>query len=72
MLINLEGTLTQTTIGVGRVTFPSKRPMTGQYGVLVAKFQSFYTFIFSIIISGDAAFYYIEMIVFISLEGTLT
>ena len=28
MLINLEGTLAQTTIGVGRVTFPSKRSMT--------------------------------------------
>ena len=46
--------------------------MTGQYGVFMAKFQSFYMFIFSIVISWDSAIYYTEMIVFISLEGTLT
>ena len=72
MLTNLEGTLTQTTIGVGRVTFPSKRPMTGQYGVLMEEFKVFIHFIFSILISGDSAFHYIGMIMFISLEGTLT
>ena len=46
MLINLEGTLTQTRIGVSRVTFPSNRSMRGLYGVLMAKFRSCYTFFY--------------------------
>ena len=72
VLISLDGTLTQTRIGTGRVTFPSKRTMTGQYGVLIAKFQIFIRFIFAIVISGDSAFYYNEKITLISLECTLT
>ena len=54
MLINLEGILAQTRIGVGRVTLPSKRPTTGQYGILMAQFQTFIRFIVSIIISQES------------------
>ena len=32
----------------------------------------FIRFIFSVVFSGDFAFYFIEMILFVSFEGTLT
>ena len=37
MFINLECTLTQTRMGFGRVTLPSKGPMTGQFVFFMAK-----------------------------------
>ena len=58
MLISLEGTLTQTRLGVGRVTLPSKEPMRGQYICFIAKSPSFHrfsSFLFSINIFGDSA-----------------
>ena len=60
MLISLEGNLTQTRTGLCRVTFPCKGPMRGHYLLLMAKSQSYYMFIFSIIISGDFMCYFIE------------
>ena len=50
-LIGLEGTLTQTRTGVGSVTFPSKRPTRGQYGVLMENSEVFICIILSVVIS---------------------
>ena len=44
MLISFVDTLTQTRMGVGRVTFPSKGPMRGQYVFHMTKSQSFRMF----------------------------
>ena len=43
MFINLVGTLTQASMGEGRVTFLSKGPMRGQYVFLTAKKKKTYT-----------------------------
>ena len=45
--------------------------MKGQYIFNMTKSRSL-CFIFSITISGDSASYFLEMVVIISLEGTLT
>ena len=42
MLINKIGTLSQTRMGLGRVTFSGKRPMRGQYVFLMAKYSNLY------------------------------
>ena len=42
MLISKIGTLTQTIIGLGRVTFSSKGPMRGHYVFLTAKYRNLY------------------------------
>ena len=39
--ISFVGTLTETRIGVGMVTFPSKGPMWDKYVFFMAKSQSF-------------------------------
>ena len=45
VLISLEDILTQTIMGVGRVTLPSKGPIKGaNISALWKKFQSFYIF----------------------------
>ena len=46
VLISLESTLTQTRLGVGRVTLPSYGPMRGQYIFFMSKSQSFHRFSF--------------------------
>ena len=46
ILINLKGTLSQTEMGIGRVSLPSKGPMRGQYVFLMEKFQIFDRFCF--------------------------
>ena len=40
MLISKTGTLIQTRMGLGSVTFSSKRPMRGHYVFLVAKYSN--------------------------------
>ena len=57
MLIRFVGTLTRTTMGVGRVTFACKGPMIGQYVFVMAKSQSFICVLFSNIISGGSLSY---------------
>ena len=37
MLISLKGTLSQTGMGVGRVSLPSKGPIGGEYIFLMVK-----------------------------------
>ena len=59
MLIYWEGTVIQTRIGVGRVTFASKRLMMGTMAFLWQNSKAFIHIIFSVVISGDSAFYYI-------------
>ena len=49
MLISLKSTLTQTGMGVGRVTLPSKGSMRGQYVFLMAKSQMFYRYCFPLV-----------------------
>ena len=46
--------------------------MRSQYVFLIAKSRSFISFIVSIIISGDAASYFLEMVMLISLKGSPT
>ena len=72
MLISFVSTLTQTTMGVGRVTFPSKGPIGDQYVFFVAKSQSFICVIFSNIISGGSTSCFIEIVMLISFEYILT
>ena len=67
MLITFVGTLTQTRIEVGRVTFPGKGSIRGQYVFLMAKSLSHK---FPIIISGGSVSYFIEMVMLINLECT--
>ena len=62
--------LSQARMGVGRVIFPAKGPMRGQYILIMAKSQSVYTFYFYIYYSRDS--YFLEMVMLISLEGSLT
>ena len=62
-LISFVGTLTEIGIGVGIVTFPSKRPMWGEYVFFMANSQSFFIcFTFSVIISRGSASFFIEMV----------
>ena len=64
MLMSLGGTLTQTKGEVGKVTFPTKGPMRGQYVFLMAKYASFIdTLSISITISGDIAPYFLEIFI---------
>ena len=42
MLISKIGTLTQTRMGLGRVTFSSKGPTRGQYVFFMAKYNNLY------------------------------
>ena len=42
MLIIKIGTLTQSRIGLGRVTFSSKGPMRGQFVFLMSKYNNLY------------------------------
>ena len=78
-LISFVGTLTQTRMGGGRLTFPSKGPMIVHYVFLMAKSKSFVFFFFiiiiffffSIIISRDSANYVIKIFMLISLECSL-
>ena len=53
---------------VGRVIFPGKGSIRGQY----VSPKAFIPFMFSVIIFGDSASYLLEMTVLISLEGILT
>ena len=71
ILISFVGTLTRTTIGIGRVNFSSMGPMKGSICLLYGKSQVFIFVIFSIIISGRSASYLIEIVMFISFEYTL-
>ena len=41
MLISKIDILTQTRMGLGRVTFSSKGPMSGQYAFLIAECSNF-------------------------------
>ena len=59
MIISFVGTLTRTTMGVGRVTFPSKGPMIGQYAFSMANPELFICVIFSNVISGGPMSYFI-------------
>ena len=54
MLISLKGTLSQTGMGVGRVSLPSEGPMRGQYVFFMAKCQILIV-LFSVSISRDLA-----------------
>ena len=58
-------------MGLERVIFPGKVPLKGQYALWQSPKVSTH-FIFSVIISGDPVSYLLEMVVVISLEGTLT
>ena len=71
MLTSYVGPLTQTRIGVSNVTIPSMEPMRGQYVFLIPKSRNMYTFLYSVTIYNDSAFYFI-IIVLISWEGTPT
>ena len=55
MLIGLVGTLTQTRIGIDRVTFPRMGPMRGQYNFLISESRNWCTFPLTIIIRGNSA-----------------
>ena len=69
-LISLVCTLTQTRMGVDRVTFPSMGLMKGQYVFLVTNPKVFiYT---SFIISRGSSSDFIKMRMLISLECTCT
>ena len=61
--------MTQNRMGVGRVTFSCKGSMKDQYVFLMEKISKCLCFLF---ISGDSASYFIEIIMCISWEGTLT
>ena len=73
-LICLKGTLTQTRLGVGRVTLSSKGPMRGQYICFTAKAQKCYRFSFFFVNQyfWRVSIWLLQMITLISLEGTLT
>ena len=63
ILISLECTLAQTKMRFGWVTFPNKRPVRGQNVFIVAKGFMFFFCLFSIIVSGDSASYFIEIFI---------
>ena len=69
-LISLVCTLTQTRMGVGRVTFPSMGLMKGQYVFLVTNPKVFKYPLF--IISGGSSSDFIKMHMIISLVCTYT
>ena len=52
----------------GKVTLSSKGPMSDQNVFLMAKSKLFIGFQFSVSISGDAVYYFIEMIMHINFE----
>ena len=70
MLISFVGTLARTTMGAGRMALlPSKGPIMGSICLLNGNSQVFIIcVIFSIIISGGSAFYFIEIVMLISFE----
>ena len=72
ILRSYEGPLTQTRIGVSSVTVPSMGPMKGQYVFLIPNLEMCIHFLFSVTIYDDSAFYFTEIIVLISWEGTPT
>ena len=54
--------LNQTRIGVGSITFHRKSPMRGQqYVFLISKSRNLGTFLLSIIILGNSASHFLEM-----------
>ena len=67
-LISLVCILTQTRIGVGKVTFPSMGIMKGQYNFIVTIPK--FSYILSFIISGGSSSDFKRML--ISLECTYT
>ena len=66
VLINLEGILIQTRMGVGWVALPSKWPMRGQYICFIGKSQSFYKFSFDTKYFWRLGPYFLDMITLIS------
>ena len=50
MLISLKGTLTQTRMGIGRVTLPSKGPMKGQFVFLITISKMFDRFCIQLLV----------------------
>ena len=60
--------MTQTRMGLVRVTFFSKGPMRGQYVFLMAKRMNLYGFF----TSTDSASYFLKMSMLISLVGIFT
>ena len=64
------GPLTQTRTGVSSVTVRSMGPMRGQYVLLIPKIEMCIHFLYSVTNYNDSAFYFTEIIVLISWEGT--
>ena len=60
--ISYVGMLNQTRIGVGSVTFHRKGHMRGQHVFRMSKSRNLSTFLFSIIILGNSASHFLEMI----------
>ena len=65
------GTLTQTGIGLGWVTYSSKRPMRGQYIFLMAKRSNMYGRFILRLLFPQSSSYFHKMSMLISLIGTL-
>ena len=53
LFVSLEYTLTQTGMGSGRVTLPTKGPIRGTYAFLIEK-SIFIGYLFSVSVSGDS------------------
>ena len=71
MLSSKIRSLSHTRVGLGRLIFPSKGPMRGQYCFFMAKYSNLYgLFSILIIIFTDLAFYF-HKIMFTSLVDIL-
>ena len=67
------GPLTQIRIAISSVTVPSMEPMRDQYVFLIPKSRKMCIhFLYSVTIYIEPAFYFTEIIVLISCEGTPT
>ena len=76
---NILNSLTQIRMVEGRINFPSKGSLKGNMPLIWQRLFGVGSFLvqpvsslFSITISGDSAAYFFEIIMLISLKGTLT
>ena len=71
MLISFVGTHTRTTMGVGSVTFPRKRPMIDQYILFMVNSKDLVLYFQLLLLEAPRPLDFIQIVILINFKYTL-